>query len=298
MKFNICNIYNINSKNDRGIIFQPIQILLFHGNESNLQHIKYFHNITTTPSTPSFNLSLSDNDLYSPIIISNNSRRNSVFSYNSSIHSFHYDTLDTTTTTTINNKEPDVLSSYTHSINKLRNSNKVKDKALLFERLLQEESNEQNYNNHLFSTSSPLYDPLIYKNKSYSVSDDIMNPNIKNLSKNYLEQIERDKSLSISSSSSSSLSSSYVLSSPNIHKTTTKNTNNKLPPSKRKVSLKLSQYQNHINKLNENTIPENSHSYPSTESISQSSTSNHNSVTRKKIVPILGNNNSILYEKI
>lgn len=232
MNFNINNQMNLNQV----IIFQPIQILLFHGNGSNLQPIKYFH--STTPSTPSFYLSLSDIYLYSPSL-SYNSRRNSVFSYNSSIYSFHHDTLDTTTTTTINIniKEPDIPSSYIHSINKLRNSNKVKDKTLLFEKLSQNELNNQNYTNYPSFDSSPLFNPIIYENKSYSVSDNIkVSSKIKYLSKNYLEQIERDKYLHVSSSSL-----------PNIKDTTT-NISNTIS-NKRIASSKISQHQNHIDKL-------------------------------------------------
>lgn len=245
-------IFNINDKN-QNTIFQPIQILLFQGNGSNLQHIQYFHNIPSLPS--SFDLSLSDMGLYSPTL-SSDSRRNSIFSNNSSIHTLHYDSLDSVS---VSVKDSDISSSssssasasasasYKFSMNQLRSSNKVKDKALLFERLIQQESNDhqhqhhhyQHYNNNqpFFSSSSSFYDPIIYKNKSYSASDDLMSPNIKNISKHYLEQVERDRHLPVSSSPSS-----Y-----NTHD------HNRLP-SRKILSSKLSQYQEHINKLNEEYI--------------------------------------------
>ena len=240
MIFNINNMISNNNNNhhkNQIVIFQPIQILLFQGNGSNLQHIQYFHNITLLSSP--FNFSLPDTGIYSPTL-SSHSRRNSLFSNGSSIHTLHYDSLDS-----ISVKDSDTLlsssssSSYTFSMNKLRNSNKVKDKALLFERLIQQELNDYhhyNTNSPFSSSSSSFYDPIIYKNKSYSVSDDSMTSNIKNISKHYLEQIERDKYLPVPSSSSSSSHNSHD--------------HNKLP-TRKLVSLKLSQYQDHINRLNE-----------------------------------------------
>ncbi|CAL9737191.1 hypothetical protein MOSE0_L05710 [Monosporozyma servazzii] len=215
------------------IFFEPVQILLFREDQP---HIQYYDNIILQ-STPTENI-----EMYPSPTISYGSRRNSLFSSHSSNHSFNYDSTDdslpyhnNSTKPTLSQRSstlnlqrvttPTNMSTSTVSITKLRSSNKVKDKALLFEKLIQDESKDHHPTPH-YQYSLPHH---IHNNNnlSFSLTDDThINNNsskTKYLSKTYISQLERSKS--------------PITSIPNT-------------PTRRIVSTKLTEYENHINNLN------------------------------------------------
>lgn len=228
--------------------FDPVQILLFRDDQP---HIQYYDNIIlqstpptetiakTYPSPPTETI-----ETYPSPTTSYGSRRNSLFSSHSSNHSFNYDSTDDSLPYHNNNNNikptlsqrsstlnlqrvttPINSSASSVSITKLRSSNKVKDKALLFEKLIQDESNDHHSFSH-YQYSLP-HQTHNNNNTSFSLTDDPHNSNnnskTKYLSKSYMSQLERSKS--------------PIKSIPNT-------------PTRRIVSSKLTEYENHINNLN------------------------------------------------
>ncbi|CAL9731310.1 hypothetical protein MOUN0_L05864 [Monosporozyma unispora] len=230
------------------IFFEPVQVLLFRDDQP---HIQYYDNIILQASTESN--SNNNKDTYPSPAISDGSRRNSLFSSHSSNHSFNYDSTDDSLTypqhnnNNINNGKISLSqksstldlhknlitpinnnSTSSVSITKLRSSKKVKDKALLFEKLIQNESKQYSSSPHSYSSQIT---PNHIHNASFSFNDDIdtINNNNNNnnnpsktkyISQTYMNQLERSKSP--------------------INTT----------PTRRIVSTKLSEYENHINNLN------------------------------------------------
>ncbi|CCK68116.1 Mfb1p KNAG_0A04420 [Huiozyma naganishii CBS 8797] len=114
-------------------------------------------------------------DLTSPTLLSYRSRDNSVFTNQSFDDSMEDSTVYNVTT---DYSIPPHKERSEESITRLRSSNKVKDKALLFERLIKKENAEKSTNNHLSHLQTRNL-------SSFSINDKKTGP-----SKQYLAHLE------------------------------------------------------------------------------------------------------------
>lgn len=196
----------------------------------------------------------------SPTLSNNSSSRNSIFSHNDDDELWNTSVDDNSNHTVLSNEDK---TSSTPSITTLRNSKKVKDKALLFEKLIQKDTEIVSSS---VSSIRKSYDSLTdenfhLQNRLLSMTNKTNNnKSIRSISRSYMEQIEKE-----------SRSRNHF------------DENNEKKPM---VSSKISLYMNHVKKVNTN---EDDSNQKDTEDLSQQ---------RGRMIAKVDDNNNIFYEKL